>query len=323
MLATTELAPDGTPLDPADLLADATLTVVPSTSLRLRFDRFLLPATLLRQAACLRSNLADVTDFTQCEGGVFLQPAYDPVRREVVLRQPAGDRLELDTAYKLTLFVPDIEGDCTGEDPTSCGFRAFDRAPLEQAYTVTFKTVAVDPGPVPDEAPPPADFCGGDGAAISFIGCGYSPCHAPTFNGPGAAAGLDLSGLLPGDTFDSFALRATAINRVSHQTQMGERAFDPEETPARFGRAMPIIDAFDPGTAGSPGNSYLLYKLLVGPSMDSAPADIRPSDEEMARLRNGLVVGLPMSADGSKLSGDALLALSNWIARGAPTPKCQ
>ncbi|MEZ4301399.1 MAG: hypothetical protein R3B70_41075 [Polyangiaceae bacterium] len=323
MLATTELAPDGTPLDPADLLADATLTVVPSTSLRLRFDRFLLPATLLRQAACLRSNLADVTDFTQCEGGVFLQPAYDPVRREVVLRQPAGDRLELDTAYKLTLFVPDIEGDCTGEDPTSCGFRAFDRAPLEQAYTVTFKTVAVDPGPVPDEAPPCGLLRWGRRGHLLSSAAATPRCRPHLQRRPGAAAGLDLSGLLPGDTFDSFALRATAINRVSHQTQMGERAFDPEETPARFGRAMPIIDAFDPGTAGSPGNSYLLYKLLVGPSMDSAPADIRPSDEEMARLRNGLVVGLPMSADGSKLSGDALLALSNWIARGAPTPKCQ
>ncbi|MBK8251509.1 MAG: hypothetical protein IPK82_02430 [Polyangiaceae bacterium] len=238
----------------------------------------------------------------------------------MVLRQAAGDRLALDTLYKVTLFVPSIEGDCTGEDPVSCGVRAFDNAVLAQAYTFTFKTVATDPGDVPDETPPPADFCGTTGALNSLIGCGYSPCHAPVKDGPGAAAGLDLSGLL---LDDPFPLQATAINRVAHQTQMGESASNIEETPARFGRAMPIIDAFDPGNSGNPGNSYLMYKLLVGPSMDDAPADIRPSDEEIARLQASVVVGLPMSADGSTLNGDQLLGLSNWIARGAPTPSCQ
>jgi hypothetical protein len=294
--------------------------VVPSASLRLRFDRFLLPSTVLRQSMCLRPNLGDVETYTQCTGGVFLQPSYDPVRREIVLRQEPGSRLALDTIYKLTLFVPDIEGDCTPEDPVSCGIRAFDRAPLEQAYTFTFQTAASDPGNVPDEAPPPADFCGPDGVVGSLVGCAYSPCHAPAKDGPGAAAGLDFSGLVTGDTYP---LDATAINRVAHQTQVGEHADDVEGTPARFGRAMSIIDAGDRGVSGSPGNSYLIYKLLTGPSVEAAPDDIRPGDGEIARLRASVVVGLPMSPDGSALTPAQLLALSNWIARGAPTPSCQ
>jgi len=297
---------------------------VPSSSLRVRFDRFLLPSSVSRQAVCLRSDLDDVATYQECGGGVFLQPSYDPVRREVVLRQEPGSRLALDTVYKLTLLVASSEGNCTGETPTSCGIRAFDRAPLEKPYTFTFKTVAEGPGNVPDEGPPPADFCGDDGVVQSLGGCGYSPCHAPAKDGPGAAAGLDLSGLLFGDVGP---LEATAINRVAHQTQMGERADDIEETPARFGRAMPIIDASQRGISGTPGNSYLLYKLLVGPSVDIAPDDIRASDEELERLRASVVVGLPMAPD-SPLDGDGarsaakLLALSNWIARGAPTPVC-
>lgn len=317
LLATT---PDSTPDDPEDITAGGDALVVPSASLRLRFDRFLLPASIVRQAFCLRPNVGDVKTFTECAGGVFFEPAYDPVRREVILRQPAGERLALDTVYKLTIFAAAIEGGCTGTDPNSCGVLSFDRVPLEQPVTFLLKTVASDPGDVPDEATPPADFCGPDGVVGSLVGCAYSPCHAPAKGGPGAASGLDFSGLIAGNTYP---LAVTAINRVAHQTQVGERADDPEETPARFGRAMPIIDAFDPGVTGSPGNSYLLYKLLTGPSIEGAPDDIRPSDEEIARLRDSVVVGLPMSPDGTKLSPAQLLALSNWIARGAPTPKCQ
>jgi hypothetical protein len=66
----------------------------------------------------------------------------------------------------------------------------------------------------------------------------------------------------------------------------------------------------------------MLYKLLTGPSVEGAPDDIRPDPEEIARLRASVVVGLPMSPDGSVLSPAQLLALSDWIARGAPTPDC-
>lgn len=316
LLATTALQANGTPEDPEEIPADGTKLVMPSSSLRIRFDRFLLPASVTRQSVCLRTNLEEVSTYTECSGGVFVQPAYDPVRREVVLRQEAGARLALDTTYRLTLFAASIEGNCTPEDPVSCGILAFDRAPLEQTATFTFKTVATDPGSVPDEAPPAADFCGADGAFSSLGSCAYPSCHGAAGD-IGAAAGLDLS--------SGYMLDVTAINLVAHQTQMGERADDPEEVPARFGRAMPLIDAPDRGKSGSPGTSYLLYKLLVGPSVADAGDDIRPSDEEIARLRASVVVGMPMAPEESltePFSPAQLVSLSNWIARGAPTPTC-
>lgn len=321
ILGTTALNADGTPQDPADISGGG--EVVPSTSIRLRFDRFLLPASVSRQALCLRSNTAEVADFTECSGSVFVQPSYDPVRREVVLRLEAGDRLALGTTYRLTLFAAQGEVECDTDVPTTCGLRAFDRAPLDKVYTFTITTVAADPGTALDETLPDAVFCGADGAARALGNtCAYGRCHAPMDGGPGSAAGLSFAGI---QFDDPTATRATAINQVAHTTMMGESAAEPEGTPARFGRAMPIIDAFDADQAGSPGNSYLLYKLLTGMSVDEAPDDIRPSDEEIARLLDSVVVGMPMPVPDSAtgpLRPVQLTNLSNWIARGAPMPTC-
>ncbi len=287
----------------------------------MRFDRFLLPASVVRQSFCLQADTANVAGPADCKKSVvFVQPSYDPVRREMVLRLEPGKRFGVDTLYKLTLFVPTEEGGCGGEDPPeSCGIRAFDRAPLDKVYSFTFRTTATDPGDVPDEAPPPGAFCGSGGAAESLANsCAYALCHSSTPK-KGAAMGLDFAGIQFGDPT---ALRATAIDHVAHGTMMGGDADEAETTPARFGRAMPIID----GKRSSPGNSYLMYKLLTGISVEDAPADITPSDEEIARLRASVVVGMPMPAPDpatSPLSRDQLLNLSAWIARGAPTFFCE
>jgi hypothetical protein len=307
----------GAPEDPQPITGESTL-VAPSSSLRLRFDRFLLPASVSRQALCLRADTADVANNTQCTNAVFVQPSYDPVRREIVLRQEAGARLALDTVYKLTLFVPTEDGECGAEDPPeSCGIRAFDRAPLEEAYTFTFRTVATDPGDVPDEEPLPGAFCGSGGVADTLASCAYTNCHSSSEK-VGAAMGLDFVGIQFGD---ATALRATAIDQVAHGTMMGGAADEAEATPSRFGRAMPIIN----GKRSSPGDSYIMYKLLTGISVEDAPADITPSDEEIARLRASVVVGMPMPAPPSvgPVSRDQLLNLSAWIARGAPTRVCE
>jgi len=322
-LATLSLNDDGTPTEPAVLVENAT-AVVTSTSLRLRFSRFLLPSSISRQAFCLRSDTADVATFVDCANGVFLQPSYDPVKREVVLRQEAGVRLATDTLYKLTVLQATTDGECSTEEPTACGVRAFDRAALDKAYAYSFTTAETSPENAVDESAPPAVFCNPegsfDGAAFALSGCAYSPCHAPA-PALGAAEGLDFSGISNGD--DLYPTSSTAINRVAHGTQMGGRADDIEETPARFGRAMPIIDAHDPGTAGSPGNSYLMYKLLVGSAAKELSSDIRPSDEEIARLRASVVVGMPMPGNSDTgMSETRLLNISNWIARGAPMEKC-
>jgi hypothetical protein len=331
-LSTLTLKADGTPDDPKPIAADGSTRIVPSASLRLRFDRFLLPGTVTRQSVCLQPDTGDVADYTKCGKGVFLEPTYDPVRREVVLRQKAGARLALGTLYKLTLYKPDIEGDCSSDAPTSCGVRAFDRAPLEAPFTITFRTVEVDPGNVPDETAPAVVFCGAKGAAAALGSCSYGNCHATTSGNPcvptskskypDCAEGVSFYNMQYGNFVD---VEQTAINRVAHQTQMGESASTPEKTPARFGRAMPIIDAFNPGVAGNPGNSYVLYKILVGTSTDAAPADIKPSDAEVQRLLDSVVVGMPMPppdpAAGS-LDSEQMLNLSNWIQHGAPLSKC-
>lgn len=308
----------GSPDDPQPIEESA--RVVPSSSLRIRFDRFLLPSSVVRQAFCLRADTGDVANATQCSNGVFVQPSYDPVRREIVLRLEPKKRLGIDTLYKLTLFAPTEEGACGAEDPLeSCGIRAFDRAPLDKPYVFTFRTVTTDPGDVPDEEPPPGAFCGSGGVAESLANsCAYTLCHSSTEK-VGAAMGLDFVRLPFGDPT---ALRETAIDQVAHGTMMGGDADEPETTPSRFGRAMPIID----GKRGSPGDSYILYKLLTGISVEDAPADITPSDEEIARLRASVVVGMPMPAPDpatSPLSRAQLLNLSAWIQRGAPTFFCE
>lgn len=323
VLATRSLAAGGAPSDPVELTAP-TDEVVPSASIRLRFDRFLLPSTISRQAMCLRPNMDEVSDYTKCSGGVFVQPSYDPVRREIVIRQEAGARLKLATLYTLTLFRATLEGDCTVDNPTSCGVLGFDRAPLEAPFTVSFHTADNNDASALDEGPPPIDYCGDNGVAKALGSCAYSRCHAPGGE-IGPAEGLSFYKIqaLPGDASsdDPTALNSTAVNRAAHQTQVGESASKVEETPARFGRAMPLIDAFDLNKAGSPGNSYLIYKLLARGTVPGASDDLQPSAEEVKRLRDSVVVGMPMPPEGTSLplTQEQLLALSNWIEQGAPT----
>lgn len=334
VLGTLAIKADGTPEDPQEIAADGSTKVVPSTSIRIRFDRFLLPTSVSRQALCLRADTADVDNYTKCTGGVFLQPTYDPVRREIVLRQEASARLALGTLYKLTLYQQQAEGDCTGDNPTSCGILAFDRARLEKPFTITFRTVDTDPGNAKDETLPDAVFCGAKGAAVALATtCAYATCHGPdsgdscvpTKKNPytGCAEGLSFYNLQFGNFADT---QQTAINRVAHQTMMGEAASTPEKTPSRFGRAMPIIDAFDPGVTGSPGNSYVMYKILTGMSIDAASEDIKPSADEVQRLLDTIVVGMPMpppdNATGP-LDAEQLTNVSNWIQHGAPLSTCK
>ena len=335
VLGTTALNADGTPQDPQEIAADGTSRLVPSTSIRIRFDRFLLPSSISRQAVCLRADLADVPTYTKCTNAVFVQPTYDPVRREIVLRQDKGERLALGTLYKLTLYQQQLQGDCTGDNPTSCGVLAFDRAALEKPFTITFRTVDADPGTALDETVPEGTFCGDKGAAAALgATCSYATCHGPSSKSGSScvptksnpvtdcAEGLSFYNLQYGNFTDT---QQTAINRVAHQTMMGEAASTPEKTPARFGRAMPIIDAFNPGVAGSPGNSYTMYKILTGMSIDAAPDDIKPSDDEVQRLRDTFVVGMPMPPPDigtGPLDAEQLTNLSNWIQRGAPLSTC-
>ncbi len=306
---------------------DGSTIVLGTSSFVLKFDRFLLPSTVIRQSVCLQADLVEVQAPGQCKRGVLLEPAYDPIRREVIYRRNAGEpRLAPGTRYRLTVLPPVDEG--------AAGFRAFDGAPLEGRVQLDVTVADSEPPGAQDELPPSGDLfcardpeclsgCGGDAACEQgcerigveplITSCAFgSGCHRDAYRGTtlvrGAVEGLNLE--------TAAYIQSTAIGRVAHQTQTGEHADEGDRAPLRFGRAMPIIDP------SNPGNSYLLYKIAAGPNVSGDAA----SAAEIQRLRGSIVVGLPMppySGAGSAtfdVAGAALI--SEWIAQGAPMRDC-
>ncbi len=61
--------------------------VVPTTSFKLRFDRFILPDTATRQALCVQPSLVTVKSGSDCVAGALFEPGYDPMKIEVTFRQ--------------------------------------------------------------------------------------------------------------------------------------------------------------------------------------------------------------------------------------------
>ena len=103
----------------------ATEGVLPTSSLTVRFDRYLDPVTVSRQSFCLSGTTTAVADPTQCvEGRVFEQPLYDPVRRTVTLYSLGNDPLPLGTKHSLTMLAPPPE---TGPGTASPAMAAVER----------------------------------------------------------------------------------------------------------------------------------------------------------------------------------------------------
>lgn len=333
--------PVRTPLDPG-----GSTQVLSTASFVLKFDRFLLPRAVGPQfgpeSLCVSGDLAtQVRTYADCVNPVPLAPTYNPVRREVIFRQiDGGPRLLPGTRYALTVLGP-------VDESAPSGIRAFDGAPLRENVRIEFTVAAADPPQAMPERPPTGEFycyrdaecvateCANDpvcaqcsigGVALYLGSC--MGCH----RGAEAAAGLDLDvGAPQYNKVDS--VLATAIGHAAHQTQTGERAHVGEESPDRFGTAMPIIDP------GDPGNSYLLYKILIGqnavdPSL--TPDQAEQHRAELDRLRAGFVMGLPMPPTGltfklfSSDPADALLVphvdgmdiLTAWILNGAEPRDC-
>jgi len=369
-----------------------------SASVKIFFSRYLLPHKVIRQSACLHPTSTTITSIADCTDPSqrFAEPAYDPTDRSVTYRLPAGDRLAVDTQYRLSIFV------ATSLDDS--GFFAFDGAPVDRPYTFDFRTQAADSTaeerlPTPDaycaqvecfapctkafgscadmcattetackdmctnegcedeceetgktcdtacqsarrscEQPcratcilPPTDplsACYANGDFVNeqevrlFDSCSFSPCHgSPVNDGSTISAGLDLR--------TASAIEQTAIGWTAHQTQVGQSSIVGDQSPQRFGRAMPLIDP------GNPGNSYIMYKMLANPlnhlrlsgALDEGLAF------EIDRLAGSVVVGLPMPAQsGSGLpqgfhgddpegrkSFQQMQLISAWIAHGAVT----
>lgn len=264
--------------------------------IQLRFDRFLLPSTIVRQSL----------EVTTGSAAVFLQPRYDIVERVVELRLPEGVTWQPGTRYTVRLRVP-------SQNVDGWGFRAFDGAELRsdgpRELTFTFRTRRAPPPQRGERPPVTFEEVGG---ALAAGGCARAGCHSE----PEPRMGLDLG--------SAEGLEATALDETAHQTDSEPDATEPFTNPARFGTHMPVVDRT------RPYNSYLLYKVLVGRDAYRGDCESRhlvdldgcvtfPS-EEAARLRDWFVQGDPMPPPeaASELDLEDLRTLAGWLAAGAP-----
>jgi hypothetical protein len=305
-------------------------SVAPNSSFHVRFDRLLLPVTATRQAICLQPLFGNVVGPNQCTAGIFSEPSYDPVRREVVYRQ-AAPSLVPGTLYELTLYSAVNDADN--------GIRSFEGIGLEAPFRIEFGVLDVPPLlPLPSDALTGDRFCAAPDPGCNptvdptcarsvsrmLSSCSFGGCHGVSPEADAGAAGQPSEGLCLGSTVD---LLATAIGHVAHETETGEAASQIQDIPLRFGKSMPVIAPL------VPGNSYVLYKLLANPDTPlTIPFPADPSSPgadppEIVRLQRSLVVGLPMppsqAPDFARPRPGELEWLSDWIVQGAVTvPSC-
>jgi hypothetical protein len=292
-------------------------------AIELRFDRYLLPSTVVRQSIAVYSGTR--------EHWAFLRPQYDLIERVVRYRLPDSGSWLRGLRYNVELLV------ATDEEPY--GLRAFDGAPLTERGSVplkfSFRTRTGDPPPAdPHE---PAGGCEETARVLTKGGCHSAVCHqsVPSDDCEGKAARAGSSGLcvdIPRmglDLSSTEAIIATAIEEVAHQTETGPSGGVALENPDRFGVQMPVVDP------GRPSNSYLIYKLLRDPAvLGNSPCTSRyrvalegecpdPSAQERERLREWFVLGDAMALGRpGALERRDLEMLLDWIRSGAPTVEC-
>lgn len=242
-------------------------------------------------------------------------PGYDPVTLMVTISNP-GPGLPWLTAgeqYHVVLNVPGFEGGAP------FGLKAIDGATLAAPVTLLFTPrPAANP---PYSGVPAVDFCKEISAPIFNGGPSCTACHyAPSDAGLPLDAGytqppqgLDLS--------SSQGILATAVGQVANESNTGPLAATASGEP--FGVDMPIL------ASGQPGNSWLLYKVLLatpsaGGAGDAGPSSSPVSANERAILQNfilGAAMPYPVvSPVFPSLTEAQLETLSRWIAEGAPVP---
>jgi hypothetical protein len=296
-----------------------TQPLVPGTPIELAFDRLLLPSSVTRQAFAMQDLM-----------GNYLQPvpSYDPVSRVVRL---CISGLQPDQSYRITIVSP-------GDAADTNGLRAIDGALFDptQNNVVEFP-VARGPaytGVDACQAPSLVDFCK-DVLPIFANKCTLVTCHG------GSAGSLPAAGLL---LTTPAGIRETAINRVAQGSNTGTRSTAQPGSRPYFGVDMPIIDS-----ANAPGNSWLVYKLLLAAPACSvqpttcdagAPAPTQRlaykpwsplADSERATLSDWIPGReMPYPVDPSVVPGttndpltvDEMQTVSLWILQGAAVPDC-
>lgn len=304
--------------------------------IEIAFDRLLLPITVTRQTFVLVDKAAESVAIT-------FAIAYDPVARVVTLTPVQA--LSVGHNYEVTIESP--------KNPTdSTGLHAIDGATMDPntPRTITFQVVAAT-------GTPPATCNGIVGPCISFctdikpmfqISCTVGACHNAK---PPPPLGLALAE--PPDN-SAAIIKLTALNRLSVESTMGALSH-PGPPSFHFGQDMAIIDTTtvtDPNTldvvgpdgSGDPGDSFLIYKVLMAetgglpvPGVTPLPTSVYAvpwnplSDGERATLAS-LIPGRemplpqPISSPAPNPNGlplDSLERLSLWIAQGAQLSNCQ
>ena len=228
--------------------------------IELAFDRLLLPACITRQTFVL----------TNAGGSMSYTPtiAYDPVAR-IVTSAPSLQRLRdrpSCRARRTTSSLLAVPQNAARRERTSGDRRGHRcRSPRESLpVSVT--------DPTPTAQPTVAiDFCR-DIYPISSLKCAVSICHGPGVNGNIPAAGL-LSIL----RVESRPPPSAGSPGIEHGPAVPRKHPD-----VALRRRPPIIDATG-NSAGNPGNSWLMYKVLLAvPSPepeDAGTPDATTSEE--------------------------------------------
>ncbi len=270
---------------------DANTLLAENDSIQIAFDRLLLPATIVRQSFVLVDSF----------GNPVTSPlvTYDPVTRVVTLSNPNanGDRwLVPGQPYKVVFPVP------KGDDDQS-GVRAIDRATLDPAvsHQIGFQ---VAPARNDLSADTPMHFCR-DVLPIFQVRCAGSTCHGTPGDAPGGrllpAAGLVLQ--------TPIGVLHTAVGLASVEANTGPLAGSGRAPGRIFGVDMPII------APGNPGNSWLMYKLLLARPQETS--DVAKATCDGSALDPGAPLGPTTSF--LPLPDDERTRLADHM-RGNPMP---
>lgn len=301
--------------------------------IQITFDRYLNPLTANRQGVTLVDELGNIP------GGPPIVE-YDPVTRVVTISNPSPGApwLQVGVIYK-------VEFPIATDEAGSFGLRAIDDATIDPATKPLTFQAAPPTGISP--TPPTIDFCAdvfpifaATRASTNEVkgACTAVACHA---SGQSAAQGLVL------ETPDGIRATTIGVEAVEATTAALSTPLPPQ---AAFPTGMPLVDP------GDPGDSYLLYKLLL-PDSNGVPSAsgtsvpytaCRPitapfyygpgagfaSADEQARLAEH-VVGRRMpwgdwnaqahafgTGGGTPLTLDEIERIRLWIQEGAEIDDC-
>jgi hypothetical protein len=242
-------------------------------TIRVQFDRFLSTETPNRQSFCV----SNTTNPDNCltagtgSGAVTLSVEYDPVDRVVVLKP---SKPLTPGKFRVRVLAPK-NADDTG------GIRAFDGVAMAKEFSWEFD---VDSSALAQEPNRKVDFCNSEHACTppDDAGTPQKPvpiqtsikdvvqncasegsCHMPPDDPekpPKTLVGEPLILEVPEDGGPGAQIkRIIAQHQVAPQTATDPDPGQPRTTGQdTFGRNMPFIDPHNPG------NSYILYKMIIG-----------------------------------------------------------